>query len=283
MSRRTGAALPDRDGVEIVHRERSFFGSLTVQSFPDGVQMLVHGNILHGAQSLAPAERREPLTYYHREGPIGQVFEAYRERLAGAHIGVVGLGVGTLACYAEPGQSWTFFEIDGAVERLARDPRYFTYLRDCAPGARVVLGDGRLELAGIPDRAVRLLVLDAFSSDAIPVHLLTREALRLYLAKVEERGLLAFHISSRFVDLRPVLEDLAHDAGVVAAIQQEPPLTIEQGEERKVDSTWVVMARSAADLVPLLVDPRWEHLAGRPDPSVWTDDFSNVLGILRLP
>ena len=174
----------------LLHIERSFFGVVRVTHDAErNVHRLFHGSTLHGQQSLDPALRREPSTYFTRSGPIGQVFEAIGPRLdqPGAQVAIVGLGAGTLASYARPGQNWTFYEIDPVVERIARDPRFFTYLRDCqAEVVDIVLGDARFRAARAPDHAYRLIVLDAFSSDAVPVHLLSREAIRLYRAKLAD-------------------------------------------------------------------------------------------------
>ena len=144
---------------------------------------------------------------------------------------IVGLGAGSLACYAEPGQGWTFYEIDPAVVRIARDPRFFTYLKDCrARSQDVVVGDARLRLRDAPDGGYGLIVLDAFSSDAIPMHLLTREALRLYRDKLADGGLIAFHISNRYLDLAPVLGALARDAGLIDRIRRDRDISPEQAK-----------------------------------------------------
>ena len=194
----TVGAMFGEGNERVLHRERSFFGVLKVTEDPrDGLRRLVHGNTLHGQQSLEPARRGEPLAYYHRTGPIGDVFEVFSAQAAGANVGVVGLGVGSLACYAREGQSWTFYEIDPGVARIARDARSFTFLSDCLAGPpSIVLGDARLRLRDAVDGGFGMLVLDAFSSDAIPVHLLTREALRLYRGKLAQGGLIAMHISN---------------------------------------------------------------------------------------
>src|SRR5262249_38021787 len=160
---------------------------------------LVHGSTLHGRQSLDPKRRGEPLAYYHPSGPIGRVFDIFQQKQVPRNMAVIGLGAGALACYAQPGERITFYEIDPAVYRIASDPRYFTYLPDAEQrGAKVavVLGDARLRLREGPDGAFGLIVVDAFSSDAIPIHLLTEEAFALYLSKLAEGGLLAVHISN---------------------------------------------------------------------------------------
>jgi hypothetical protein len=273
-----GAAAFGGRRENLLHQERSFFGVLRVTRDPEGhVNQLFHGTTLHGQQSLDPARRDEPLTYYHRTGPIGQVFAAFSGPDAKPRVALVGLGTGSLASYGEPGQRLTFYEIDPAVVRIARDPRWFTFLRDSRARIDVVLGDARLRLAEAPAGAYGLLVVDAFSSDAIPVHLITREALRLYAAKLAPRGVMAFHISNRFVDLEPVLAELARDAGLTARIEYDgaDPAVGKQG------SIWVLMARAEGDFGSLTQDSRWRPLAERPGTAVWTDDFSNLVGVLQ--
>ena len=194
-------------------------------------------------------------------------------------VGAVGLGVGTLACYRRPGQRWTFFEIDPLVERIARDGRWFHYLADCAPDAPVVLGDARRSLQEAPGERYDLLILDAFSSDAIPVHLLTREAFALYRERLAEGGLIALHISNRNLDLAPVVAALLADAGLAGRIQtQAPPIEAQQAYRNAATS--VVIARSGADLGALAGDPRWQPMPASPA-RPWTDDFSNLIGALR--
>jgi spermidine synthase len=182
-----------------------------------------------------------------------------------------------MACYAAPGEEFTFYEIDPLVERIARDPRYFTFLRDCSPAVRVVLGDARISLKDMPDRLYGILVLDAFSADAVPVHLLTREAVQLYLSKLFDHGILVFHISSRYLDLQKVLGNVASDAGLVAMVENDTT-DIQAG---KLPSRWVVMARNKDDLGKLVGDLRWNSLKGDPRSRVWTDDYSSILTVFN--
>lgn len=264
----------------VLHTERSFFGVHRVtEDTAGGYHLLVHGKTLHGRQSLDPARRDEPLTYYHRTGPIGQVLTTYA-RDARVAIGVVGLGAGSLASYAVPRQPWTYYEIDPVVERLARDPHYFTFLRDSPGELRVVLGDARLTLATAPDGALGVLVLDAFSSDAIPVHLVTREAFALYRRKLAPHGLLACHISNLHLDLEPVFANLARDAGLVCLLRDDTVTSDAETALGKSPSVWLALARDPADLAALAADNRWRP--ARPDAhAVWTDDYSSLLSAFR--
>ena len=258
----------------VIHAERTFFGVVRVRAEEGARHAMFHGNTMHGEQVLTEAHRREPMSYYHREGPIGQLMAAMSGRLAGGHVGVVGLSAGSLAAYAQPGQQWTFYEIDPAVARVARMPRYFTYLEDCGARCRVVLGDGRLSVARA-EEMFDLLILDAFSSDAIPVHLITREALQIYLSKLSADGVLAFHISNRHLDLRPVLGALAADLGLTAYGQIDVVTDRAAGHTA---SSWLMMARDPRALSVLASDSRWTRLRAGSD--LWTDDYSNVFKAL---
>jgi len=280
--------ITDRQDADrnVVLRERNFFGVLRVMAnFPPGMETLVHGNVYHGMQrrSQEVSERVVPLLYYHPSGPIGQVFRAYEGAPVTGRVGVIGLGIGSMAAYGKPGREITFFEIDPAVERIARDPTYFHHLADSAARWRVVLGDARLSLGKEPDGAFGLIVLDAFSGDAIPVHLLTREALRLYLAKLADGGLIVLHLSNDYVDFEPVVGSLARDAGLVGLdrkedIRQVPPAELERG---RMPAHWVALARRQSDLARLADRPGWRPLAVRPGASVWTDSYSDLFSHLR--
>jgi spermidine synthase len=185
-----------------------------------------------------------------------------------------------MASYAEPGQHWTFYEIDPAVERIARDPRYFTFLQDCPAEVEVILGDARLSMANASNHRYDLIVLDAFSSDAIPVHLITREAINLYLTKLAGSGILAFHISNKFLNLKPVLGNLAKDLGLVALVRDMQASETET-KAQKHRSIWVVMGRRPVDLGRLAEDDQWKPLTTRPGARIWADDFSDILGVVE--
>lgn len=277
----TTTLLTENIGYRTLYRERSFFGVWQVRVYPtDKFVVLVNGNTEHGRQSLQPGREQEPLSYY--SGPIGQVFSAIPASRGGAPVAVIGLGTGSLACHGRAGQEFTFYEIDPAVLRIASNPRYFRFLEACPPAIRVVLGDARRSLAAAPDRHYGLIILDAFSSDAIPSHLLTREALRLYLDKLADPGLLAFHISNRHLDLEPTVGNLAHDARLLALAQLDARMSKEDaGRAGRTPSHWVVLARRQEDFGALRDDQRWRALPPRPDRRLWTDDFSNMLEVIR--
>jgi SAM-dependent methyltransferase len=279
---------------------------------------LRHGSTLHGKQYTDAALRCQPLSYYHRQGPLGSLFAALRGEpstnvvktgvpppaavvnagavarptagvMAGGDVpqpsrlrsvAVVGLGAGTTAAYARAGEAWTFYEIDPAVAELARRPELFTYLSACsAAPVSVVLGDARLRLREAPEGVYDMIALDAFSSDAVPAHLLTREALALYLSKLAPGGVVAFHVSNRSLELERVVGGLAADARLPARIFADKVYDPDTGHD---PSTWVAVAREPKDLAPLDADARWRPLdADAPGLVLWRDDFSDVLGVFK--
>jgi hypothetical protein len=276
-------AIPRAGEGRVLLRDRSFFGALKVDDDASGrFRRLVHGVTIHGRQSLDPLQKGEPLAYYHRTGPIGDIHRMVEERGRAIRSGVVGLGAGALAAYARPGDSMVFYEIDPVVERVAEDPALFSYLSDCQAGKPpVVRGDARLRLREARPGSYDMLVLDAFSSDAIPVHLLTREALRLDREKLAPQGLIAVHISNRYLDLGPVLGALAADCGWVCLIRED--LTIPSALEHagKSASVWAILAERAEDLGSLASDSRWRKPPPCPASRVWTDDYSDIVQSFR--
>jgi len=266
---------------KIIYLERNFFGVVRVTLDRDGeYRQVVHGNTIHGRQSLDPARRHEPLAYFHRSGPIGKAFAFFNPSHPTARVGVIGLGAGSLACYAQPKQHWTFYEIDPAVEYIAT--HYFTFLEDCKAGTpEVILGDARLRLQEADDGYYDMIVLDAFSSDVVPIHLLTREALQLYLSKLNPVGILCFHCSSRYLELKPVLANLARDAGLICIAREDLNVTEPEKKEGKEPSQWVMMAWPGTDLDMLTKRGLWERMPGQESVRVWTDDYSNILQVFK--
>jgi len=262
---------------ETLHMERNFFGVVRVTRSPDGKFIrLVHGTTIHGQQRADENGPPRPMTYYHEKGPVGNLFRSLpQERVK--KVAVVGLGTGAVAAYAKPHQEWTFFEIDPAVARVAQD--YFDFLSTCrAKSCSIVLGDARRKLMLAPDGTFDVIMLDAFSSDAIPVHLLTREAMQLYVQKLAAGGVLAMHVSNNHLDLPPLVARLAAD--------HDPPLTARychdlasdaDKEDGKLPSQWMVLARTPADLGSMARGPTWFPVReNRPGP-IWRDDFANLL------
>ncbi|MGD1020662.1 MAG: fused MFS/spermidine synthase [Verrucomicrobiia bacterium] len=260
--------------------ERNFFGIHRISLDPAGrYHWLMHGNTIHGIQHVDWHRRDEPLAYFTPRGPFGQAFATVDDSLK-KRVGVIGLGAGSLAGYGRRGERWTFYEIDPAVEEIARDPRYFTFLHDCPADVDVVMGDARLSLQQAADGQYGVLVLDAYTSDTIPLHLITREALALYLRKLAPNGVLIFHISNRHLRLERVLGVLAQNAGLACVIQNESG----GGEAEllatgKISSKWVVMARRPETLAGLTRDPRWQHPPSHLQARLWTDDYASVFSV----
>ncbi len=271
---------PSFDGT----RDRSYFGVYTVKDSSDGRQrVLVHGGTFHGMELLSPALRDEPTMYYGESSGAGLVLSR-ADTLFGpaASVGVVGLGAGTLACYATPGETWQFFEIDPLMVHIARDSGKFHFLEDCAPEAGVTVGDARLELGKVPDDTYDVLVVDAFSSDAIPMHLMTREAFDLYDRVVKDDGLVLVHITNRFLDLEPVLAGLTRDAGWTAAVRDDTPSAANSDERGLSHSKWVALTREPGKLGGRLagVGGDWRPLDDDGEARLWTDDYASVLPLL---
>jgi hypothetical protein len=263
-----------------LHVVRNFFGTTRVTTDSTGrVNSLYSGNTVHGRQFVDQARRCEPLSYHHENGPLGQVMAVFNAAPANARVAVIGLGVGAMASYSKPDLEWTFYEINPDVINLARHSPYFTYLQNCTAGSlSVVEGDARLNLQNAQAGHYGLIVLDAFSSDAIPVHLVTQQALDLYLSKLTEGGILAFHISNRSLNLKPILADLAESRKLLCiGFDDLKPSSL----EGKDPSQWVVMARSAPEISNLSINSQWKPLNGTKGARVWTDDFSNILQAIR--
>jgi hypothetical protein len=262
-------------GEKVLERDRSFFGIYRVVESDDGrLHELYDGTTLHGAQRVASTD---PLTYYSRVGPAGQAL-ASLPREATRRVAAVGLGAGALACHARPGDDYTFFEIDPTVARIAEDPDWFTYLRDCGR-PEIVLGDGRRSLDRHRGPPFGLIALDAFNSDAIPVHLVTREAIELYLTRIVPRGALLLHLSNRYLDLEPVLGNVARELGLACRIERHEPTDAQQDRGYSA-SVWALLARQPAHLGPIARDRRWHTCEDDPSAGTWTDDYSNLLGVV---
>ena len=271
-------AVTFANGATALYEDRSFFGVYKVasQEAPTiAYHALVVGDTNHGAQILGP-QPPKPIAYHDPSGPFGQLFELLPgESSDESPIAVLGLGAGAMSCYTEPGQQMTYYEIDPAVEQIARNENLFTYLRDCPGEYDVVLGDARLRLAEAEDASYGIIIGEAFSSDAIPVHMLTREATDMYLDKLNENGVIIHHISNRHLELEPVVGDLARDRGLVCYGQYDGQT---EGIPYKLASHFVVMARDEEDLGDVPDDPRWQPCETNPETDkVWTDDFSNLL------
>ncbi len=271
-----------------LYQARSFFGVLSVresvltdeQNNSELYHELFHGTTKHGAQRLATSLSTIPLTYYSRPGPMGQLFSEYDQSNQNWTIGVVGLGAGALTCYGKPEQHWTLYEIDPLVIDIAKNPKYFSYLSQCARSATITVGDARLSLAKEPDNKFDLLVMDAFSSDSVPTHLLTEEAIKLYFKKLKPNGILAFHITNRHLSLKKVLSIHAENLHLASLLQEFKP---EHDIPLIVATDWIVIANDPKVIEPLSVSQlgNWQKMPLYFDMKPWTDDFTNVVNIWK--
>ena len=276
------AYKPDNEVRETM---RSFFGVHKITETADGqYRVFMHGTTIHGAERLRddagePITGKPPLiSYYHPNSPMGVTIKAVRGRVSGPiKVAVVGLGVGTFACFAEPGDSFKFYEIDASVEKLARDRTRFRYLDQCGPDIPVVLGDARLTLAESPDK-YDLIVLDAFSSDAIPIHLMTREAIAIYVSKLAPGGTVLMHVSNRHMELASVVAGIAHANGLTSRMNNRAARDDEDDAKYLFTSTVVVSARTEEDFGALRDDADWTIIEPPTGQRIWTDDYSNVIG-----
>jgi hypothetical protein len=270
----------DEGRVETV---RSFFGVHKIQTTPRGqYHVLLHGTTIHGAQKFqnddgTPVEGRpQPISYYDKDGGIGQAVAAIRERKgAPLRAAAIGLGSGTLACVGQPGETWKFFEIDQSMVDTARDPKYFTYLQQCQPDLKPVIGDARLTFAREPDGVYDLIVVDAYSSDAIPIHLATQEAMTIYKSKLSPQGVVLVHVSNRHLELASVVVGIADANGMKSWVYNEDS---GRDSEYIFATNVVVSAREAADVGKLASSEQWEETDPTANQRVWTDDYCNVLG-----
>lgn len=261
--------------------ERNFFGTLRVTE-EGKFRLLYHGNTIHGRQYLNSQQQCQPLSYYHHQSPLGQALKAFAQQPGAPNIAIVGLGTGAIATYAQPGEQWTYYEIDPAVLDVASRNEYFSYLNQCtATPVKTILGDARLQLRHAPDGHYGLIVLDAFSSDAVPAHLLTQQALQLYLSKLAPGGRLLFHVSNHYLDLHRVVAALARSENLVCLASAEPKVQKENLAEGQDPAYWMALARAEAELGGLLNHPHWRRVEANPSSQLWLDDYSNVLSVFK--
>jgi hypothetical protein len=270
----------DNGRVETV---RSFFGVHKIVVTPGGqYHVLMHGTTIHGAQRFQNNDgtpitgRPEPISYYHKDGGIGQAIAAIRGRKGAAlRVAVIGLGAGTLVCASVPGETWKFFEIDQSMVDTARDVRYFSFIRNCAPDLRPVMGDARLTFAREPDGIYDLIIVDAYSSDAIPIHLATEEAMKIYKDKLAPQGAVLMHVSNRHLELASVVVGIADANDLKSWVYDQDS---NRDDEYIFPTSVVVSARDQADVGKLASSDVWELTEADENQRVWTDDYCNVLG-----
>lgn len=274
----------DELGSKVIHQERTFFGVLrVVESGGGDVHVIRHGTTTHGLQIMLDDFRKMPTVYYHHDGPLGDVMYVYDQSPIIKKIAVIGMGAGAIAAYGKPDRTIDFFEIDPAVERIARNTEWFTYLSDSQANITVTIGDGRLEMAKIPDATYGMIIVDAFSSDSIPLHLMTKEAVQLYMSKLAPGGILLFHISNRHIYLDPPLLGISTSLGLTQLLcHDDRPRSSVAGPWA---CQWVVIGRNEEDLQPIMApgEDRRFWLIGLPtvEAPIWTDDHANVLKMFK--
>jgi hypothetical protein len=269
-------------------RVRSFFAVHKVYDTPNGYRVLTNGTTIHGAERIRDASGR-PMTgrpelhmYYYDGSAMAQVMDAARARAAGPiRYAVIGLGAGSLACRATPSDTVNFYEIDPAIVRIARDPTLFHFLSECRPDVPIILGDARLTLADAPDGSYDIIYVDAFSSDAIPIHLLTSEVMALYFKKLRQHGILVMHVSNRHLELASVVTGIAAANGLITRLNEGGDVEEDQSNYNYV-GTVTAIARNDKDFGALAQSPYWKVQSPDRSQRVWTDDYSNIIGaVLR--
>ncbi len=287
---------------KVIESDRGFFGVTKIAVDYDlGLRMMINNKTVHGIQRLN-GDTTEPLSYYHRTGPIGDVFKIMNESKPNLHVGVIGLGTGSIASYSKPNSKFDFYEIDPIVTAFATDTKHFSFLAEAAGECQIIMGDARLKLAEKSDKQLAqvkfstrqvaykkftkstcydMLVLDAFSSDAIPTHLITREAIKLYQGAVGDSGLLVFHISNNFIDLEPLVAATAESEGIQALIRVDVAKPNETKTTGKSSSMYVVLSRNANLVSQFSATSDWRPLKKQPGIKAWTDDYSSMFDIIR--
>jgi len=269
------------------HLVRNFFGVLNVVEATDGrFRVLYHGTTAQGAQRIRDQEgnllkgRPDMVSEFHDGGGFAQVVEAMEKKAGGPiNMAVIGLGTGALACRGSAGTTVTYYEIDADIGRIARDPSLFNYISECAPKTQIVIGDARLTLADAPDGAYDVLFVDAFIGAAIPIHLLTREALELYFRKLKPNGIVAMHVSNRNLELASVVAGIAQANKAIVRVYDGGDLEEDVDEHRWIP-TIAAVARNEADFGVLAKSELWPIRERDPRQRIWTDDYSNIVGAL---
>jgi spermidine synthase len=275
-----GFEWPSNTTQDLLYRDRNFFGIIKVYDTTKGIRVLQHGTTNHGEQVLAEDKKLLPISYYSESSPISDAYRLLDARKSGPQkIAVAGLGAGVTACYSRPERHFDFYEIDPAMQRVAEDPNLFTFLSDCGSPYNIILGDARLTLQNAPSGYYDLIHLDAFSSDNIPMHLLTKEATEMYFEKLKEDGVILFHISNRYLDLEPVLADLAKNIGVLSIARLSNTEPIKNTNFESYPSHTLLMTRNES-VIQALKSEGWSEARMREGVSLWTDQFSNIIDVI---
>jgi hypothetical protein len=263
---------------KLLHRERNFFGVKRIRVDGDRVELL-HGSTLHGSQFREQVPP-EPLSYYHKNGPLGEIMREFDRPEYRGHVAAVGLGTGSISAYCRPGEKTTYYEIDPSVLRIARDSGIFTYLKYAGGTVDFVMGDGRQTMQSAPDHEYGIIILDAFSSDAIPTHLMTIEAVKMYFQKARDGGLVVFHVSNRYLALEPILAAIADKLGVVAVTTNDFE-RLDIREPGQLAARYVVLAKDMDVLQPLTNLKYWQQIKAVEGFPAWSDRYCDLISAIE--
>ncbi len=264
--------------------DRSFFGVLHVKEVESEhgiVHQFVHGDTIHNYQFRDPDKRKVPLAYYAPGNTFDLAMQAARRESPNMTIAMVGLGAGAMACYEKLGDSWTYFEIDPIVVDMATDPKYFSFMADCSEVSDIRIGDARLTLEALAPSSQDVIMIDAFSSDSIPTHLLTSEALELYRSKLKDDGLIFFHTSNRVMDVSSVVVKLASQVGLESRFIKTSDFSDKEYGEFYNASTGVLIGSERRVVAATKGVPEWKVLVPSPSVKAWSDDYSSIIGSIK--
>ncbi|MCC6597315.1 MAG: fused MFS/spermidine synthase [Alphaproteobacteria bacterium] len=265
--------------IKLLHIDRNFFGVIRVVDTNEDERILLHGTTTHGAQALAEQYRLTPLSYYSPVSPINDVFAYLNEKPGDQEIGVIGLGIGVTACFKKPDRHFDFYEIDPDIVAVAQNPEYFTYLSDCGSPYDIILGDGRMTIQRKPDQHYDMIFGDAFSSDNIPIHIITKEAISIYLQKLKPGGVILVNISNNFMDLEPILSKTAEDLGIYAMAHVTNGGTLE-GTNLKYYPAYFMVLTPSIEVVEALKKKGWSAGITVEGIKGWSDQYSNIISAL---
>ncbi len=268
-----------RQFEDILLRDRNFFGVMRVIDTANAERILLHGTTNHGAQALEEKYKLTPLSYYSTQSPIHDAFQVLNAKGGQQDVAVIGLGIGVTACFSKDGRHFNFYEIDKDIANIAENPELFTYLSDCGSPYEIILGDGRLQIQNAEDGHYDMIVIDAFSSDNIPIHLLTAEAIEGYMRAVQEDGFLIFNISNNYLDLEPVLGETAASIGLNAYAHITDGGKIEGTELSYYPAHFLVISKTQK-VFDTLAEQGWSQAQKREGVRPWSDQYSNILSIM---
>jgi hypothetical protein len=265
---------------KLIALDRNYFGVIKVYE-QKNMHFFYHGTTMHGAQSRLDKWKNVPVTYYSPDGPADNALNLLKTRGMNQKVAALGLGVGSIACHTAPGRSYDFYEIDPDVVKVAENPDYFSFLKGCGSPYKIILGDARLKIKDAPDHSYDMIFIDTFSSDNIPVHIMTKEAFQTYLQKLAPNGIITINISNRYLDLRAPLAAIAKEFGLTMYYKMHNPKTKPDDiSEIYITSLFAVMAKDPKTIASLAEDHEWKTYEPKKEQRIWTDDYANILSAL---